>query len=83
MWESSEDCSRGSMKEFNNERLQNILIHYTSNWHSEIVEPVRHLPAGEVHHSGKLSYLNFDSNWMNKIKPDCTAVRKVVDVIRS
>lgn len=53
------------MNEFNNERLQNILIHYTSDWHSEIVEPMRHLPAGEVHHSGKLSYFNFELEIMN------------------
>lgn len=55
--ESSEDCSGGSVNEFNNERPQNILIHDSSNWNPEIVERGRRLPAGEPHHSGKLSEL--------------------------
>lgn len=55
--ESSEDCSGGSVNEFNNERPQNILIHDSSNWNPEIVERGRRLAAGEPHHSGKLSEL--------------------------
>lgn len=71
LWESSEDCSQGSMNEFNNERLQNILIHYTSYWHLEIVEPTRHLPAGEVHHSGKLSCFTFELEIMDCENKQC------------
>lgn len=43
------------MYEFNNECLQNILIHYIFNWHWETADLVYQSPAVKMHHSGKLS----------------------------